>query len=90
MPRIDGNTTSQEEFIDRFDKPNLPCIITNLTADWKIDRYWTWEEMYRRYGNVSFKIGEDDNGKKLRIPLKYYLEYLIHNTDDSPLYLFER
>ena len=46
--------------------------------------------MYKRYGNVSFKIGEDDKGKKLKIPMKYYLEYLIHNTDDSPLYLFER
>jgi histone arginine demethylase JMJD6 len=46
--------------------------------------------MYKRYGNVGFKIGEDDHGKKLRIHLKYYLEYLLHNTDDSPLYLFER
>jgi histone arginine demethylase JMJD6 len=25
----------------------------------------------------------------LRIPFKYYLEYLLYNKDDSPLYLFE-
>ena len=23
------------------------------------------------------------------MPFKYYLEYLVYNTDDSPLYLFE-
>ena len=34
-------------------------------------------------------MGEDDDGYKLRTPLKYYLEYLVHNKDDSPLYLFE-
>lgn len=55
-----------------------------------MDRYWTFEEMYKRYGNVNFKIGEDDKGKKLRITLKHYFEYMINNTDDSPLYLFER
>lgn len=34
-------------------------------------------------------MGEDDKGYKLRVPFKYYLEYLVYNKDDSPLYLFE-
>ena len=34
-------------------------------------------------------MGEDDDGYKLRVPFKYYLEYLVNNKDDSPLYLFE-
>lgn len=25
----------------------------------------------------------------MRIKLKYYIEYLVYNHDDSPLYLFE-
>jgi histone arginine demethylase JMJD6 len=45
--------------------------------------------MYDRHKETKFKIAEDDDGYKLRVPLKYYLEYLIYNTDDSPLYLFE-
>ena len=45
--------------------------------------------MYENYKNVEFKIGEDDDGKKLRLKFKYFLEYLIYNKDDSPLYLFE-
>lgn len=47
------------------------------------------QAFYDRYKDVSFKVGEDDEGRKIRIRLKYYLEYLVHNTDDSPLYLFE-
>ena len=38
---------------------------------------------------MKFKVGEDDDGYKLRVQLKYYLEYLVYNKDDSPLYLFE-
>ena len=55
-----------------------------------MDRYWTFEELYRRYSEVNLKIAEDSNGSKLRIPMKYFLEYLVYNQDDSPLYLFER
>jgi histone arginine demethylase JMJD6 len=35
--------------------------------------------MYRRYGDVNFKIAEDDKGSKLRVPLKYFLEYMVYN-----------
>lgn len=38
---------------------------------------------------MEFKIGEDDDGRKLRIKLKHFFEYLIYQKDDSPLYLFE-
>jgi histone arginine demethylase JMJD6 len=34
-------------------------------------------------------VGEDEEGSKLRLPFRYYLEYLVYNKDDSPLYLFE-
>ena len=36
-----------------------------------------------------FKIGESDSGRKLKVTLKQYLEYMIYGRDDSPLYLFE-
>ena len=36
-----------------------------------------------------FKIGESDSGRKLKVTLKEYIEYMIYNRDDSPLYLFE-
>ena len=35
------------------------------------------------------KIAESDSGRKIRILLKEYLHYVIRQSDDDPLYLFE-
>ncbi len=45
--------------------------------------------MVSDFGDYKMKIAESDSGKKIRIRLKYYMHYLIHQDDDSPLYLFE-
>ena len=47
------------------------------------------QELYNKYKDVEFKVGEDDDGHKLRMKLKYFFEYLVYQNDDSPLYLFE-
>lgn len=36
-----------------------------------------------------FKIGESDSGRKLKVSLNEYIEYVLYNRDDSPLYMFE-
>lgn len=35
------------------------------------------------------KVGEDDEGYKIKIKFKYFMDYLLYNKDDSPLYMFE-
>ncbi len=45
--------------------------------------------MYKRFKDSKVKVGEDDDGYKLKMKFKYFLEYMIYNKDDSPLYLFE-
>jgi len=35
------------------------------------------------------KVGEDDDGRKIKIKFKYFADYCRNNKDDSPLYLFE-
>jgi histone arginine demethylase JMJD6 len=41
------------------------------------------------YHDSKFKIGESDSGRKLKVTLLEYIEYMLYNRDDSPLYLFE-
>lgn len=45
--------------------------------------------MIRNYKKCKLKVGEDDDGYPLKMKLKYFIEYLIYNKDDSPLYLFQ-
>jgi histone arginine demethylase JMJD6 len=98
--RINYHKTSVEEFRQKYELINKPVIFEGITDDWNVEKYWTWEvfvnnfvtipqEIYQRYKDDKFKIGEDDDGYAIRIKLKYFLEYLVKQKDDSPLYLFE-
>ena len=70
---------------------NRPCLIKGGCAGWRAmkENRWSLEELYRKYKHVEFKIGEDDHGRKIRTKFKYFHDYMLHNEDDSPLYLFE-
>lgn len=35
------------------------------------------------------KVAEDDHEKKIKMSIRRYMKYLLHQTDDSPLYLFQ-
>lgn len=81
---------TSEEFAEQYEKRCRICIITHTTESWEVEKYWTFQKLYELYEETSFKVGEDNKGKKLKLPMKYFLEYLVYNRDDSPLYLFER
>lgn len=50
---------------------------------------WNFPELIKNYKKCKLKVGEDDDGYPLKMKLKYFIEYLIFNKDDSPLYLFQ-
>lgn len=75
--------------MEKYEKPMRPVVIKGLTKGWNVEKYWTLDEFYGRFKDVKFKVGEDEDGHKIRIRLKYFMEYMVHSTDDSPLYLFE-
>lgn len=82
-------TLSVEDFIAKYERPNLPVVISGLADEWRASREWTFEKLYRRHRHGKFKVGEDDDGFPVKVKFKYFARYLAHQRDDSPLYIFD-
>jgi histone arginine demethylase JMJD6 len=89
--RIDSSILSVTDFIERYEKPRIPCIIKNIPSNesWEAHHKWTFSYLRSSFKDVLFKVGEDDEGYKVKVKMKYFLQYLRYNDDDSPLYVFD-
>jgi histone arginine demethylase JMJD6 len=79
---------------------NIPQGFDNAQkqAEWAALHEWTFEKInqvaaLQKHRNSMreclFKCGEDDDGKAIKVKLKYFLRYMQENRDDSPLYIFD-
>ena len=90
VPREHCDTLSLEEFIEKYDKPQLPVVIDGLQRDWKAKQNWHPTQLLKHYHNVRFKVGADDDGYPVRLSLQHFMKYARdHADDDSPLYAFD-
>lgn len=90
VDRVSCKLMSPQDFIDAFEAPGFPCIISGIPEQeqWLAVHRWTFKNL-RRLKNRYFKVGEDNKGYKVTVRMKYFLQYLKENKDDSPLYIFD-
>ncbi|EDV28609.1 uncharacterized protein TRIADDRAFT_49617 [Trichoplax adhaerens] len=89
VERVDVRSITHQEFIRQFEKPLKPVVLTGAMEKWPAMKKWTIERLKRKYKNQRFKCGEDDEGYSVKVKLKHLLEYMKHQDDDSPFYIFD-
>mmetsp|Transcript_18899 Transcript_18899/g.24559 ORF Transcript_18899/g.24559 Transcript_18899/m.24559 type:complete len:411 (+) Transcript_18899:149-1381(+) len=84
-----------DEFI-KLDMLTEPSLIRDipLREGWSAIENWPKlldpkTAKVHKFRNCKFKCGEDDDGHKIKIRLKYFSSYIEKNRDDSPLYIFD-
>ena len=95
---IDAHNVEPKEFWERYEAKGVPCLISNLLNgndgaghDWPALRRWDLDSLKSDHDLRSqlFKVGEDDDGRSIKMKLKHFIRYLRKNQDDSPLYIFD-
>ncbi|PYH90893.1 F-box and JmjC domain protein [Aspergillus ellipticus CBS 707.79] len=73
---------SFEEFNENWSE--TPFILTEPVKQWAAYKNWSVDTLLAEYGEAVFRAEAVD------WPLYKYVEYMANNSDESPLYLFDR
>lgn len=90
IDRIHCSNMTPSEFVHYFEEPSIPVIISGIPEreQWGAVDNWTFDNLHN-FDDRYFKVGEDDDGYKVKVRMKYFLKYMKKNSDDSPLYVFD-
>lgn len=86
IPRIVRPT--YDEFLNEYDLPQKPVVITGATSDWKAMGLWTHEWFGQTYGSVDVPLSRErtHTTKVASLKLARYID-LILNGKDHGLYM---
>jgi hypothetical protein len=74
---------SRERFVDEYELPNRPVIITDVVREWPAFTKWTDEYLLETCGSYRFAAAA------ARMSMSQYLQYAQQTREERPLYLFD-
>ena len=85
IPREDASRLSVEDFVRRFESPNVPVILTGACSRWPaMDGRWSRERMTETHGATRFTVGG------YQMCLSDFWRCCDGADDDTKLYLFDK
>ena len=49
-------TMPHDKFVQMYEKPRIPVVITGLQAGWKAQEDWNTHDLEQRFANHNFKV----------------------------------
>ena len=94
ITRVDAGI-APDDFATRFERRSEPCLVTNVPEreGWALRNWTSINGRPTNRGDLDvfrMKVGEDDDGKTVRVSLRDFVSYARFNRDDSPLYVFDQ
>uniref|UniRef100_A0A7S4K5J7 JmjC domain-containing protein n=1 Tax=Guillardia theta TaxID=55529 RepID=A0A7S4K5J7_GUITH len=74
-----------QEFVENYEKRNLPVILTDVIPKWPASESWKCENLLKKYADTKFRVSATMDMK-----LEDFLDYCNHAREERPLYLFEK
>ncbi|KFG63410.1 histone lysine demethylase JMJD6b [Toxoplasma gondii RUB] len=84
LERVSASALSVDAFVELYEKPNKPVVITDLVPKWAAFGKWNGEYFRRHFGGVRFNAGAASN-----IQLETFYQYADSNFDEAPLFIFD-
>ena len=90
LPRRHISTLSCEEFVEQYEIPNKPVIITGIVSEWPAFKKWTPDYLSHEAMDFKFRATSVTASYPANITMSEYFQYVSQSIEEAPLYLFER
>jgi len=88
VPRVSRLT--EPDFVVNYDKPNRPCIITDVVTTWPAFQLWQADSLALRFPDMMVKISQLTPVRtRVKMTMMEYLTYMRRTKDPKPLYAFD-
>jgi hypothetical protein len=82
---------SRQDFIELYEKPNRPVILTGIIDDWPALTRWKPHELVKHFGEIPVRNnGRSTDGRRFRMRLFDFLAYCSSVNREKYLYVFDK
>ena len=83
---VDGRELSVQAFVETYERPRKPVVLTHLMDEWPAvrDGSWDLDKLAERLGERVFRCGT------VGLTMRQYVAYARQACEERPLYLFDK
>ena len=90
IPRRDVNDLSVDAFVDEYEMPNKPVIISNAVNHWKAMQTWSPTTLINLCQNKKFRATSATAPVAATFTMEEYFAYAAQTREEAAMYLFDR